>query len=511
MAGANARSAVVGGISCFFLVLVLGVIPGIAGVLDASWTAPTTNTDGSPLTDLAAYRVYYSTQTAPCPGTTRAEVVSPTSSPGANQTVSIRLTGLTGGTRYSVGVTAVDTSGNESGCSGVASAVARAEFAVSPTGTVNFGAVSLGSFAEQTLTVSNTGGPSLSGTVSVGAPFTVVSGSPFTLAALGASQAVRVRFTPTATTTVSTNLTFAVGADTVSMVATGSGVGAADGTAPIVTIASPTTAATYTTTAPSVTLQGTASDNVGVTQITWSNSRGGSGVASGTTGWTASAIALQAGSNTLAVTARDAAGNAATATLIVTLSDTVRPTAAITVPISGSTVTGTIDVTASATDNIAIVGVQFRLDGANLGAERTVPPYTVPWNTTTASNGPHVLTVVARDAAGNVTTSPGTAVTVANGSSDTTAPAISQVSTTGTTATVTIGWATNEPSTTQVEYGTTRSYGALTPFDPTLVTSHSQVITGLTPNTWYYFRVRSRDAAGNLGLSRDLRFKTRSR
>jgi hypothetical protein len=370
--------------------------------------------------------------------------------------------------------------------------------------------VGLGSFAEQTLTVSNTGGQSLSGTVSVAAPFTVVSGSPFTLAGLGASQAVRVRFTPTTTTTVSTNLTFAVGADTVSVVATGSGTGAADATPPVVTIASPTPAATYTTSAPSLTLQGTASDNVGVTQITWSNSQGGSGVASGTSSWTASSIALQPGSNTLAVTARDAAGNAATATLTVTLSDIVRPTAAITAPISGSTVTGTIDVTGSATDNIAVVGVQFKLDGANLGAERTALPYTVPWNTTTASNGSHVLTVVARDAAGNLTTSAGATVTVANGSIDMTAPVISQVSTAVTASTVTIGWATNEPSTTQVEYGTTRKYGALAPLDLTLATSHSQVITGLRPNTWYYFRVQSRDAAGNLGLSRDLRFKTRS-
>ena len=48
--------------------LLLIAIPGEAGILDASWTAPTTNTDGSPLTDLAAYRVYYGTSGAPCRG-----------------------------------------------------------------------------------------------------------------------------------------------------------------------------------------------------------------------------------------------------------------------------------------------------------------------------------------------------------------------------------------------------------------------------------------------------------
>jgi hypothetical protein len=513
MAVTQARSAVLWlGVNVFFVAFSMGATASIAGVLDASWIAPTTNTDGSPLTDLALFRVYVGTQSPPCPGTTGVQLASPTSSPSTNQSMSTKLTGLTAGTSYNVAVTAVDAAGKESNCSSMASAVARTEFSVVPIGTVNFGAVSLGSFAEQTFTVSNTSGAALSGTASVAAPFSIVSGSPFALASQGASQAVRVRFTPTATTTVSTNLAFKVGSDTISVVATGSGAAVADTTPPIVTVTSPTSAVTYTATAPSLTLQGTASDNVGVTQVSWSNSRGGSGVASGTSSWTASSIALQVGSNTLTVTARDAAGNAATATLTVTLSDTVPPTAAITAPATGTTVSGTINVTASATDNVAVAGVQFRLDGANLGAERASPPYSVQWNTATAAAGPHVLTAVARDAAGNVTTSAGVTLTVANaGAVDTTAPTISQVSMAVTGSTVTIGWTTNEPSTTQVEYGTTRTYGAAAPLDTTLVTSHSQVLTGLTPNTWYYFRASSRDAAGNLGVSGDFRFKTRNR
>jgi hypothetical protein len=73
----------------------------------------------------------------------------------------------------------------------------------------------------------------------------------------------------------------------------------------------------------------------------------------------------------------------------------------------------------------------------------------------------------------------------------------------------TIGWTTNEPSDTQVQYGLTTSYGS-TALNPALQTSHSQVISGLAPNTWYHFRVKSRDAAGNLGVSGDYRFKTRN-
>ena len=72
-------------------------------------------------------------------------------------------------------------------------------------------------------------------------------------------------------------------------------------------------------------------------------------------------------------------------------------------------------MTASASDNVGVVGVQFKLDGANLGAEVSVFPYSLSWDTTTAAAGGHSLTAVARDAAGNQTTSAAVAVTVNNG------------------------------------------------------------------------------------------------
>src|SRR5258706_117780 len=90
--------------------------------------------------------------------------------------------------------------------------------------------------------------------------------------------------------------------------------------------------------------------------------------------------------------------------------DTTPPTVSITAPVSGATVFGTTSVTASASDNVGVVGVQFKVDGINLGAEDTAAPYAVSWDTTSASNGSHTLTAVARDAAGNV--SPVSAVTV---------------------------------------------------------------------------------------------------
>jgi chitodextrinase len=96
------------------------------------------------------------------------------------------------------------------------------------------------------------------------------------------------------------------------------------------------------------------------------------------------------------------------------ITDTMSPTLSLTSPTNGSTVSGTVPVSASATDNVGVVGVQFKLDGANLDAEDTTSPYSTGWNTTTSSIGPHTITAVARDAAGNTTVSSSVSVTVSN-------------------------------------------------------------------------------------------------
>jgi hypothetical protein len=100
--------------------------------------------------------------------------------------------------------------------------------------------------------------------------------------------------------------------------------------------------------------------------------------------------------------------------------DTTPPTVSLSAPAAGAAVRQTITVSATASDNVGVVGVQFKLDGANLGAEDTTNPYSVSWNTTTATAGNHTLTAFARDAAGNSATSAARTVTV-----DNTGPAIS--------------------------------------------------------------------------------------
>jgi hypothetical protein len=116
--------------------------------------------------------------------------------------------------------------------------------------------------------------------------------------------------------------------------------------------------------------------------------------------------------------------------------------------------------------------------------------------------------VKSRDAAGNLATSADFTFTTA-AAPDTTAPVISGVTTSGlSSGGVTISWTTNEAADTQVQYGTTTSYGSTTTLDTTKVTSHGVTLTGLTPGTVYHFRVKSRDAAGNLRNSADFTFTT---
>jgi len=83
----------------------------------------------------------------------------------------------------------------------------------------------------------------------------------------------------------------------------------------------------------------------------------------------------------------------------------------ITAPSDGATVSGSLTVSANASDTNAIIGVQIQVDDSNLGQELFSAPYSTIWDTSTLTNGIHTLRVVARDAMGYLAT--GTPVTVA--------------------------------------------------------------------------------------------------
>ena len=97
-----------------------------------------------------------------------------------------------------------------------------------------------------------------------------------------------------------------------------------------------------------------------------------------------------------------------------TMTDTAPPTVSITSPVAGQTLSGSVGVTANATDDAAVASVQFLLDGANFGAPVTSTPYAVSWNTTTAANGTHTLSATATDVGGFTTTSALVSITVNN-------------------------------------------------------------------------------------------------
>jgi hypothetical protein len=169
------------------------------------------------------------------------------------------------------------------------------------------------------------------------------------------------------------------------------------------------------------------------------------------------------------------------------LADTTLPTVALTGPASGVTLSGIITVSASAADNVGVAGVQFKLDGATLGPEDTVAPYTLSWYTTTASNGAHTLTAVARDAAGNLETSAGIPVTVSNVASPPPPPPASGCQTSSTT------WQ-NKAFTTQTGLFTAR-------FDVIPSAAAIDGVTGLSSGT----------ASGYTNLAAIVRFNTAGR
>jgi len=98
--------------------------------------------------------------------------------------------------------------------------------------------------------------------------------------------------------------------------------------------------------------------------------------------------------------------------------DTQPPTVSITAPSGGATVSGTVSVTATASDNVGVTKVEFYLDGA-LQSTDTTSPYAWSWDTTSATNASHTLTAKAYDAALNVGTSAAVSVTVNNSTAGT--------------------------------------------------------------------------------------------
>ena len=112
------------------------------------------------------------------------------------------------------------------------------------------------------------------------------------------------------------------------------------------------------------------------------------------------AAAYDDGSGRSARTAAPNSANVSNTASVTIVGDTTPPTVSITSP-TGGNVSNNATLTASATDNVGVQSVQFKLDGQDLGNPDTAAPYSITWDTRTATDGTHTLTAVARAASGN--------------------------------------------------------------------------------------------------------------
>jgi hypothetical protein len=239
------------------------------------------------------------------------------------------------------------------------------------------------------------------------------------------------------------------------------------------------------------------STTLNATMVT-SHSQSLSGLASGTTYY-------------FRVKSKDAAGNLAVSSgFTFTTSVPADTTAPIISSVTSSGITGSGATITWSTNEASDSQVEYGTT-SSYGSSTTLNTSMVTSHSQSlsglASSTTYYFRVKSKDAAGNLAVSSGSTFTTL----DTTAPTISSVTSSGITGTgATITWSTNEASDSQVEYGTTSSYGSSTTLNTSMVTSHSQSLSGLASSTTYYFRVKSKDAAGNLAVSSGYSFATTS-
>jgi chitodextrinase len=173
------------------------------------------------------------------------------------------------------------------------------------------------------------------------------------------------------------------------------------------------------------------------------------------------------------------------------IADTANPTTAITAPVAGASVYGSVTVTASASDDIGVVSVALKVDGTQVGVD-TSAPYSFAWNATAV--GAHTLQTVATDGAGKTGSSAIVDVTVPVDGTPPGAPG-TPVASNLTQTGVTLTWTAATDDRGVTGYRVVRNGTVL----PGTVTGTTLADTGLTPATAYHYTVRAVDAAGNVG------------
>ena len=231
-----------------------------------------------------------------------------------------------------------------------------------------------------------------------------------------------------------------------------------DTTLPLVTISSPTSNSTYTSASSTISLGGSASDSLsGITGVTWSNSRGGNGTATGTASWIIAGISLSVGDNVITVTAVDNAGNTgadaitvaysvSTPTPTPTPTQTPTPKPSDTTPPDGSvsinsgasyTNSTTVTLNLSASDSVGVTG--YYIAASSLSPLASASGWTTITSTTSyhdavsytvsGSDGSKTVYAWYKDSRGNVSNTASDDITL-----DTASPTITITSPTSVSA-----------------------------------------------------------------------------
>ena len=174
--------------------------------------------------------------------------------------------------------------------------------------------------------------------------------------------------------------------------------------------------------------------------------------------------------------------------------DTTPPTIVIASPKPDATISGRIRLQANATDNVGVIGVRFLLDGVAIDNEVQLAPFRLYWDTKTVIDGRHDLTAIARDAAGNTSTTAATSIVINNYSGDVVAPSAPNglVQDSVTSSGVVFHWNASSDNVGVTGY---RIFRDGQPIGTSGLTTFSD--NGLTASTSYAYTVGAFDAAGN--------------
>lgn len=170
------------------------------------------------------------------------------------------------------------------------------------------------------------------------------------------------------------------------------------------------------------------------------------------------------------------------------------PATQVTAPANGATVSGTVNVTATASDDVAVSSLEIVIDGVTRASVANATSLAYAWDTTTAANGSHAIEARARDGSGHSILSALKTVTVAN-TFVLPAPA-HLVAVTASGTQVNLAWGAVAGA-ARYQVFRKANGGAFALVATPVATSFQN--TSLTTNTTYVYQVKAVNAAGAAG------------